>query len=101
MNPFEKLAALKANWDTYGAPPITPAAIETAKWLHSHWPTASVVPTPTGGVQLETEALEIEIGADGLVVGALLTYADGRMVELAPEAPLFGDQHAESKEPRE
>ena len=92
MNPFDKLAALKANWDSYGAPPITPAAIETAKWLHSHWPTASVVPTPTGGVQLETEALEIEIGADGLVVGALLSYPDGRTVELVPEAPLFGEK---------
>ena len=84
-DPFDALAAKEPNWDTYGAPPITPEAIAAARWLHRHWPTAAVVPTSAGGVQLETEALEIEIGPDGKIVGGTYTDETGHMTELEPQ----------------
>jgi hypothetical protein len=82
MTIFDDLAALPANWDSYGAQPITPAALAAAKWFFRHWPTASVTPCATGGVQLENEAIEVEIGPCGRIVGVLFTHEDGTMDEL-------------------
>ena len=87
MSIFDDLANMPANWDTYGAQRITPAALAAARWFFLHWPTASVVPCATGGVQLETEAFEFELGPDGRVVGALFTHKDGMMDELKPAPP--------------
>lgn len=83
-DPFDALADLQPNWDSYGALPITPEAIAAARWLFRHWPTASVVPVATGGVQIETDALEVEFGPDGRVVGALYAYEDGVVLDLKP-----------------
>ena len=49
-----KIAKLPANWDSYGALPIDPRAIESARKLItalSHPP--QIVPTTEGGIQLE------------------------------------------------
>ena len=79
---LQSLAAMPENWDSYGAKRITPAAIAAAGWFHTHWPSASVVPCATGGVQLETSAIEIELGPDGRLVGVLLQYEDGTSDEI-------------------
>lgn len=66
------LLNLAPNWDSYGAAPIRPQAVETVKAL-------KVVPVCTGGVQIELCAggadLEIEIGPDGQVNGVYFEKA--------------------------
>ncbi|MGV3724590.1 MAG: hypothetical protein ACO1SX_27150, partial [Actinomycetota bacterium] len=70
-SPYAALLELPENWDSYGAKPITPAAVETAARvaavLKARDPQA--MPLACGGVQLEWHAdgvdVEIEIGADG------------------------------------
>lgn len=63
---LKELEALKENWDTYGARPITKEAIEAARSFLS---TLTVVPCSDGGVQIEAHAIgidvEIEIGPNG------------------------------------
>ena len=64
MTPEQMLgafAALDADWDSYGALPISPAAIEKARILLA---SLAVVPLPSGGVQIEIGDVEIEIYAD-------------------------------------
>lgn len=60
-------AAAEDNWDSYGGKATTQAAIRTAGYLCS-------VPTSQGGLQIELHAggadIEIEIAADGKVIGA-------------------------------
>jgi hypothetical protein len=61
-----KLAELPANWDSYGAPPISAdAMLRATVWLRN----AQVVPCSDGGVQLEwhSEGCDVEITfrADG------------------------------------
>jgi hypothetical protein len=58
------LAVLGAGWDSYGAPPIDPRALETADAL---W----IVATCRAGIGIELHAggfdIEIDILADGTV----------------------------------
>jgi hypothetical protein len=63
---WDKLRALKPGWDSYGAPPISPDAIASARaWLAG----VQIVPTSHGGVQLEWHRhgveVEVEFSADG------------------------------------
>lgn len=70
---IRRLAELKANWDSYGAPPIDKEVIAAAYRVASHFPTdmkhwPRVVPMSTGELQFEWIAhdviLEIEIECD-------------------------------------
>lgn len=62
----EKLSRLKADWNSYGAPPISPIAIQAAMDLLNQ---IALVPTARGGVQIELHTdrwdFELEFGADG------------------------------------
>jgi hypothetical protein len=76
-----ELAALEADWDSYGAYPPTPAALDGARQFLTHveelyWRTAgertrptSISPLPSGGIELEwrkpEELIAVDIGADG------------------------------------
>lgn len=69
---LSNLAALPLNWDSYGAPPISPNALALAGTLYDVLqhvlPGLSVVPTTSGGVCLEWTgdgvSVEAEITAD-------------------------------------
>lgn len=58
------LAALEEGWDSYGAAPVTQAALDVVRCI-------AVVPTVNGGVQVEWHAngweVEIEVDPDGEV----------------------------------
>ena len=58
---LDAFAALNADWDSYGALPISPVAIEKARILLA---SLAVVPLPSGGVQVEIGDVEIEAHAD-------------------------------------
>jgi len=63
---FAHIAALKENWDSYGAGPISPAALAAARAFLDD---AQVVPCSSGGVQLEWHTLggdvELQFNPDG------------------------------------
>lgn len=63
-----RLLALKENWNTYGAPPLSPSALQGAAVLLCELTTAStpkpaIIPTSRGAVQIEwhTDTLDLEI----------------------------------------
>ena len=62
----EKLLRLKEDWDSYGALPISPVAVEAAMRCLNQ---ITLVPTAPGGVTLELHLhgmdLELEFAADG------------------------------------
>ena len=65
---LEELLKLPANWNSYGAAPIRPDAVEAArdvlgKIVRSDTPPPAVVPTVRGGIQLEwhTQGIDLEI----------------------------------------
>lgn len=67
---LDRLAALPANWDAEGAPPIDPEIIQTARSLVRRFPASltsapAVVPMPKGNLQFEwhdgPRTLELEI----------------------------------------
>ena len=65
---IDDMANLKDNWDSYGAAPINPKAIEIAKTINNILVGFTAVPTPNGGVQLEKhtnkDSIEIEISVE-------------------------------------
>lgn len=74
---IEALVALGAGWDTYGSQPIRPAvALHAVRLLAAilsdDVPTPSIVPTSTGGLQLEWHQrgadLELEVSPDKSVI---------------------------------
>lgn len=62
----EKLARLKADWNSYGARPISPVAIQAAMDLLNQ---IVLIPTARGGVQIEVHTdgwdFELEFWPDG------------------------------------
>jgi hypothetical protein len=68
MSRFDELLALPKSWDSYGADPISPKAVEAAQLFLARM---DITPCNDGGVQLEwhTHAhdLEIEFHPDGTV----------------------------------
>lgn len=62
------LRELPENWDSYGARQVTVQSFETALLLTSRIsegsPLPSIVPTPTGGVQLEWHLFGIDLEVD-------------------------------------
>jgi hypothetical protein len=74
---LEHFATLKADWDSYGALPIDPRAIECARRLlavMSHEP--QMVPTTRGGVQFEWHRDGIDVELDIPPEGAALFFAN-------------------------
>lgn len=62
---LEHLATLPANWDSYGAPPITREALEAARlWLAGLW----IWPRSSGGLTLgrDEAGQDVRIGPDGV-----------------------------------
>jgi hypothetical protein len=54
---LEDMRKLEANWDSYGAPPINPRAIDKAYYLIGYLPGAwTPVPCTDGSLQLEHHA---------------------------------------------
>jgi len=73
---IKALAELKDDWDTYGSPPPSAAALQTAFGLLTvlegvPFGLPHVAPVPGGGVQIEwhigSEDIELEIACDGHV----------------------------------
>jgi hypothetical protein len=87
-----ELAALQADWDSYGADPPTDLAITTARQVleavAGRLASAAgatpapyfIAPVPTGGVQLEwtgpCSEIEVEVGPEG-ALGYLLVRREG------------------------
>ncbi len=76
LTALARLESLSANWDSYGSPPIQPAALQSARRLVSaieiaNLPTPAVAPISGGGLglawQLRNRELELEILPDGSV----------------------------------
>lgn len=90
---FEALgraARLRADWDSYGSPPVSERARHSAVDVilllgERDLPHPNVVPVPGGGIQFEWELsgreLELEIEPDGLMAKYLKSDADGREEE--------------------
>lgn len=70
---LEELRNLRPGWDGYDGVPPTDAAMATARLLH-------YTPMSSGGIMIELHAngatVEIDIGADGRVVGVEVTPGD-------------------------
>ena len=63
---LERISTLPDNWDSYGAPSVSSATIQTGLQLlystaRMATPTPSVVPTGVGGLQLEWHARGMDI----------------------------------------
>lgn len=78
-------ANLPLNWDSYGAVPVTQAAIDAAVRFLAFFPDPFisqvwVVPVPNGGVQFEKASggygWEIEIAPDGKLQGILIDHSE-------------------------
>jgi hypothetical protein len=76
VDEFFRLLDLRPNWDSYGAPAIHATSVETAMSLllevmHDDTEPPTVIPTSSGGVQLEWHArgidLEVEVGPTGSI----------------------------------
>ena len=64
-NRLDEFKSLEDNWDSYGADPISPKAIATAKsLLRACTPPDFIAPRADGGVQLEWECPDINRGAE-------------------------------------
>jgi hypothetical protein len=65
---FDELRGLQPGWDSYGAPPISEAAIQSAQAFLSRM---DITPCSDGGVQLEWHTygfdLEVEFHPNGTV----------------------------------
>ncbi len=69
---IDSLLDLPAGWDAYGAPAIQIEHVDLAAWLVSHLmrpdtPTPSIIPTASGGVQIEwhSEGIDFEVETVG------------------------------------
>lgn len=73
----EDASLKRANWDTYGAPPITRTALDAADQMHSRW---QAVPSSDGGVTLEVHSngydVEISFGPKGEAAGGFMEIGD-------------------------
>lgn len=92
---LDALASLAENWDGYGAHALSPFALNAAgqvidQLLREPLPPPTIVPVPSGGVQLEWVAgtveidLEIRPDGDGIFVcddDALAEQLDGELPE--------------------
>ena len=87
---LQELLCLPPNWNSYGAQPISPDNVTAAKDLlraivRPETPQPSVVPTVSGGVQLEWHTggidLEIEIQAPGQLHVWLKDPQENRSIE--------------------
>lgn len=65
---LDELAKLQPDWDSYGATPITPEAIATARLMLTERP--AIVPTTKGGIAFEwpsSAEVNVEIEPDGTI----------------------------------
>jgi len=92
LDKLEEFRRLPQDWDSYGAPPISDAALARARGLltaladrpdlarDERARPAAAVPVATGGVQIEWEGpggdLELEVHQDGSVSYLLVTDGD-------------------------
>jgi len=71
LNTWEDIEKLEEDWDSYGAAPIDPRAIETGKYLEkvliTNFPNIQKFPSPDGGVSFEDNHNTIDIGPDGQI----------------------------------
>lgn len=90
---LEEFKTLREDWDSYGAVPISPKAIDIARELAAEIVSKhalsirpagysfDVVPTPDGGVQLEWDVdaqhLEIAIRSQGTLSYLFVTMSEG------------------------
>lgn len=80
LRKVELLLRLQANWDSYGAPAISPTAAFTAlqflEQLPAHAPRPSLVPTSKGGLQIEWHAGGVDIEIECMATGHAHFFAD-------------------------
>jgi hypothetical protein len=68
VDALSRLLSMPQDWDSYGAPQVDPACVASAieialTTMHDRTPSPAVVPTSSGGVQLEwhTRGIDLEI----------------------------------------
>lgn len=77
------LLSLQPDWDSYGALPVDPATLEFADGLLARTmrpgsPKPTVVPTPSGGVQLEWHRAGIDLEVEVVRPGHFLISVEGK-----------------------
>lgn len=96
LNIFQQLGQLHVNWDTYGGRRIDPeAVVEALQFLGQLFPgdgpVPVIVPTSSGGVQLEWYGddfdLEVEFAARGGASVFIVNHATGGQQEFDPLTP--------------
>lgn len=74
---LDDLSELKENWNTYGAPPIDPRSILSARKLFR---SICVIPTTRGGIQIDSHVaghdIEIELDETGSICVFSLEKSD-------------------------
>ncbi len=95
---LEHLGRLEANWDSYGSPPPSTLAIQTASRLikaaAQHGAPYTIAPVAGGAIQLEWRGrgVEVELGiSSGGVIGYLLIDRRG-------DEPVYKEREAVSPE---
>lgn len=100
LQALARMAALPDNWDGYGSPPISRAAIQSARRLvamldNQRFPPAKVVPVTGGGInfswQVKARELDIEILPDGSAEYLTVETDPATGAEKTREEPLLLD----------
>jgi hypothetical protein len=76
LAPLAELASLPANWDSYGAPAISPAAVA---YVRLFLDALHLVPTSAGGISMEWHgladlSLDVDVRPDGTVEGVWVEH---------------------------
>lgn len=79
---IERLTRLPADWDSYGARCTQANAVKAAldvlgRTMQRHSPVPAVVPTVTGGLQLEWHTGGIDLEVEATPDGSILMFCDG------------------------
>jgi hypothetical protein len=73
------LLELAEDWDSYGAPPISPGAVGfalayLARAMRPETPAPAVVPSPSGGLQFEWHDQGVDLEVESLPTGRFEIY---------------------------
>jgi hypothetical protein len=93
---IERLTQLPAGWDSYGARRIQASAVKAVFELlgctmQRHSPVPAVVPTATGGLQLEWHTGGIDLEVEATPDGTILMFCDGTSCPTPQEREITQD----------
>ena len=99
LREFARILALQTNWDSYGAREVDPGCIRFAIEellpfaMRLNTPLPSVVPTNTGGVQLEWHARGIDLEVEVMAPGRLHVFYEDHQTGVTWEREVLSDLH--------